>query len=190
MLRRLLILFLALSAPAFADAIRVGSALPTLEIKEKGELLLEDDDEVTFRPWSTEQLDTTAEVQIIQYMAARPSAEKQIRPFTDALEAAEYPENLHHVSTVINLDDVTFGMSGWALSEIKENKRKYPTSTMVADWEGKGLKRWNLESKSSALFILDKEGQVLFFKDGKLNEQEIDRALKLIGEEIAKRQSS
>ena len=185
-------LFVALLAavclPLHASALPAGDTLPVLEVNDKGELVLNDQGEIEFAPWSSADLDTAGQVQIIQYMAARPSSEKQIRPFTDRLEAVAYEPELHDVITVVNLNDVTFGMSGWALSELEKNKREYAETTMVADWEGKGLKLWNLEPKSSALFILGADGKILFAKDGKLNPQEIDQAIELIGAEVAKRQ--
>jgi len=171
-----------------ALAVSIGEPLPDLQIDKKGELVLKGKDEVDFQPWSSKALDTKGAVQIVQYMAARPSSEKQIRPFTDKLEETAYPVELHHVTTVVNLDDVTFGMSGFALSELEKNKRVYPMSTLVGDWDGLGLKKWDLKPKSSALIILDAQGKVLFMKDGKLNPQEIDQALALIGKEVAKRQ--
>ncbi len=171
-----------------ALALSVGQALPELYVEDKGELTLDAEKEIVYVPWTTKNLDTQGEVQILQYMAARPSAEKQIRPFTDRLETAGFPEELIHVTTVVNLDDVTFGMTSWALSELEKNKREYATSAMVADIKGKGLKLWDLESASSALIILDSEGKILYLKDGKLSKSEIDQTMALIGAEVAKRQ--
>lgn len=187
-MQRLIALLFASLLPLSALAVSVGEPLPKLEIDNKGELILKDKDEVGFQPWSSSTLDTKSAVQIVQYMAARPSAESQIRPFTDKLEETAYPVDLHHVTTVVNLSDVTFGMSSFALSELEKNKRKYNMSTLVGDWKGEGLKQWGFEAKSSALIILDDQGKVLFVKDGKLNKQEIDQAIALIGEEVAKRQ--
>ncbi|WP_372781052.1 YtfJ family protein [Litorivivens sp.] len=171
-----------------ALALSAGQPLPELMIQDKGELTLDAQNDIVYVPWSTKNLDTKGEVQIIQYMAARPSAEKQIRPFTDRLEEAGFPEELIHVTTVVNLDDVTFGMSSWALSELEKNKREYATSAMVADMKGHGLQLWNLTAKSSALIVLGSDGNILYLKDGKLNKKEIESTLKLIDSEIAKRQ--
>lgn len=188
MSKLLALILTALILPLSAQALSEGDPLPNLIVENKGELVLDEKGELDFVPWSSADLDTAGQVQIIQYMAARPSSEKQIRPFTDRLEAVAYAPDLHDVITIVNLDDVTFGMSGWALSELEKNKREYAETTMVADWDGKGLKLWNLEPKSSALFILGADGKILFAKDGKLNQQEIEQAIELIGAEVAKRQ--
>ncbi|MFT5563061.1 MAG: YtfJ family uncharacterized protein [Litorivivens sp.] len=187
-MHRLITLLIASLLPLSVWAVSIGEALPELQIANKGELILEGEDDVGYQPWNSASLDTKGAVQIVQYMAARPSAEKQIRPFTDKLEEIAYPVELHHVTTVVNLDDVTFGMSSFALSELEKNKRRYSMSTLVGDWDGKGLKEWGLNPKGSALMILDSHGTVLFVKDGKLNKKEIDEALALIGKEVAKRQ--
>lgn len=184
---RIIALLFAALLPLSAAALQKGDSLPELYLTDKGELTLDAEQEIVYVPWSTENLDTKGQVQIIQYMAARPSAEKAIRPFTDKLEETAYPVELHHVTTVVNLDDVTFGASSWALSELEKNKREYPMSTMVADMEGKGLKTWGFEPKGSALIVLDADGKILYVKDGKLKKDEIDAVIKLIGEEVGKR---
>ncbi len=189
-MQRLIALLFASLLPLSALAINLGEPLPELQIDEKGELILKGKDDVGFQAWSSAKLDTQGAVQIVQYMAARPSAEKQIRPFTDKLEETAYPVELHHVTTVVNLDDVTFGMSGFALSELEKNKRQYPMSTLVGDWNGKGLKLWDFSPKSSALVILDAQGKVIFVKDGKLDKDEVDQAIALIGKEVEKRQNA
>ncbi len=190
MIRVVFVALALMASSVFAGDFNVGSSLPQLTVANKGELVLNDKGEIGFAPWSSNKLDTATKVQIVQYMAARPAAESQVRPFTDALEAEKFPAEFHHVTTVVNLSDVTFGASGFALSQLESNKRRYPESSLVGDWNGIGQQQWGLERKSSALFILDAEGKLLFFKDGMLNAKEIEHAIGLIRQEVGKRAAS
>lgn len=190
MFRNILFCISLIASSGFASAIETGKPLPALKVADKGELVLNAQNEIGFQPWSSEKMNTEEKVQIVQYMAARPSAESQIRPFTDRLEAQQFPFELHNVVTVVNLSDVTFGASGWALSELQSNKRKHPEAVLVGDWNGVGQKTWGLQRKSSALFVLDNDGSVLFAKDGQLTSIEINRVIELIRSEIDERKAA
>ena len=54
------------------------------------------------------------------------------------------------------------------------------------DSEGIARQAWGLRKKSSTVIILDAEGKVIFFKDGKLSQREIEKAVALIEKELAK----
>lgn len=169
-------------AASIAEGIRTGSPLPALAIEDKGELVIAGE-EVDFKPWSTAEFD--GNVVYLQYMAARPSSDKMNRHVNDALENAGFAEGSFNSTVVINLDDVTFGASGWALKELKKNKLKHPNAHLIADSEGKGLKTWDLKKKNSAIGIIAKNGEVLFFKEGALDENEVANIITLIKQQIS-----
>ena len=79
-------------------------------------------------------------------MAGRMSARGQTKPFTDTLESA-LPDKSFHITTVINLDDALWGTTGFVVSEVKSNKRKYPNATMVLDEQGTGLSARDTRSR-------------------------------------------
>lgn len=164
-----------------AESIRTGSPLPALAIDDKGELVIKGE-EVEFKPWSTEDLQ--GKIVYLQYMAGRPSADKKNRHVNDALEAEGFPQGSFSSTVLVNLDDVTFGASGFALKEMKKNKLKHPNAHLIADSEGKGLKTWGLEEENSAIGVIGKSGEVLFFKEGALSEEEVARVLSLLWEQI------
>nr|WP_101759331.1 YtfJ family protein [Oceanicoccus sp. KOV_DT_Chl] len=117
--------------------ITVGEKLPELEIKKKGELILTGDD-ISYAEWSTKALQN--KVQILQYLAGRMTASKVNKPFTDKLETLDLSADHHHTTTIINLNDTFFGTSGFVASELKKNKIKYPSTSIVADKKGSGQK--------------------------------------------------
>jgi hypothetical protein len=174
-------LLLLCTTSAFAQGIRVGFELPALTIEQVGELIIAGDD-IEFIPWSTASLkDKTV---YLQYMAARPSADRMNRHVNDALEAANFPEGSFESAALINLDDATFGASNLALRQIKKNKLKHPGAHIVADRHGKGLQTWQLETGQSAVGLVGKSGKVLFFKQGRLSEEELQQMLSLLQDQI------
>ncbi len=175
-LQRFLLAALLLAAPA-AQALQPGDPLPTLEVRKPGEILIENG-EPRFRPWQSSALGDR--LHIVQYMAARMSARNLSKPFTDRLEASGIPYSRYHISTVVDLDDALFGTRGMVLSELEKNKRKYALSTIVADESGRGRELWGLEESSSAVIILDTAGRVLYFHQGKMQEDAVQRALTLV----------
>jgi YtfJ family uncharacterized protein len=160
---------------SFAEGIVVGQPLPELNIAERGELLLENDD-VSYTAWQAPIQPGKAHV--LQYMAGTAGASKINEPFTERLKVAEGLDIL--VTTVINLDDATWGTSGFVVSEVKKNKRLFPMSQLVLDEDGRGRETWSLPRKSSAIVITDASGIVQYVKQGAMDEQEIQSALDLL----------
>jgi hypothetical protein len=166
----------------------VGEVIPALQIDEPGELILEGKDTITYQPWSTDLL--VGKVHIVQYLAGRLGVKDMNKPFTDALDALDYPAESVHTTTIINLDDTLFGTSGLVNSQLKGNKIKYWYSSIVADREGDGARVWQLQRKHSAIILLSPTQEVLFFKDGQLDNTEISQVLGLIEQQIERQQIS
>ena len=166
---------------ALAEPISQGATLPPLAIDEKGELII-NGDEIQYRPWSSAAFKN--KVVFLQYMAARPSTDKMNRHVNDAVVNAAFPQGSMLSTILVDLDDVTFGASSWALRELKKSKMKYPRTRIVADYNGKGREFWELQPKSSAIGVVGKNGQVLFFKQGALSQLELETVISLIHKEI------
>lgn len=174
---RALLLALCLLAAAPLHALQAGDSLPPLQVDKLGEILVQDG-ETAFRPWQSAPLQDR--IHILQYMAARMSARKQSKPFTDSLEKSGISYARYHITTVVNLDDAMFGTRGMVLSELEKNKRKYALSTIVADETGRGLALWKLEEESSAVIMLDTRGRVLYFHQGAMEPADIQHALDVV----------
>ncbi len=175
-LRHLLLGAWLLAAPA-VQALQAGEPLPPLDVSTLGEILVEGE-ESSFRPWQSGAL--ADRIHIVQYLAARMTARKQSKPFTDRLEKSGIPYSRYHITTVVNLDDAMFGTRGMVLSELEKNKRKYVLSTIVADESGRGRELWGLKESSSAVIILDTAGRVLYFHEGAMLDEDIEHALSVV----------
>lgn len=176
---KLLISFCCVLIAGFshAAAIKVGEPLSSLAVTDRGEVILKNG-EPDYQPWDTASL--AGKVSVVQYMAARMSVKDMNKPFTDAIEQAAFPKKVFAMATLVNVDDALWGTSGMINSELKKNKQKYPDSTIVADHQGKGLAQWELQTKSSAITVMDPSGRVVFFKEGALSEQEVSEVMMLI----------
>ncbi len=178
MIIRILIVLMALAAPsALAGEVAPGGRLADLAITNKGELVLSGDD-VQYQPWSYPQ--QPGKVHVVQYMAATMSASKIQEPFRDKMQTGLPQDNAFLSTTILNLDEATWGTSGMVLSKLKSSKAEFPHATMVADEKGVGLSHWQLEKGNSAVIVTDASGVVRYFKQGEMSAAEIDSTLALI----------
>jgi YtfJ family uncharacterized protein len=164
-------------------AIIVGELLPPLLIKEYGEIIIVDDEDTRYQPWNSDK--PLNRVQLIHYLAGRRSASKRQKNFSDQLEALELDSEKHHVTTIINADDAFLGTSKLVASRLGNSKREYPQISVVGDKAGLGAHTWSLKRKGSAIIIVGADGTVLFFKQDKFSQQEIDSTLELLQSHMA-----
>ena len=173
---RLVLVLLALVAMR-AAALAPGKPLPRVHIAAAGELQFVGD-QLNLVPWDSSSL--AGKLQVVQYLAARRSARDINRPFTDRLERSGISLDRYHLTTIVNLDDAMFGTRSLVMAELESNKRRYFRSTIVADTEGAGRAAWGLAARSSAILVVDAAGCVLFFRDGALAAEEIERVIELV----------
>ncbi len=79
-----------------------------------------------------------------------------------------------------------WGTTGMVVSELASKKKEFPHAIMVADAEGTGLAKWQLEKETSTIIVSDAEGVVRYFKQGEMSAAEIDSALAIIRQYIGK----
>lgn len=180
-LASLLIAF-AVSASLHAANISVGKLLPAVAIEDRGEIVLQADGSDAYRPWRSE--DTRGRIVVLQHMAARLSSKSTLQNFNDAMEKRAYPPDKVLVTVIVNLDDALWGTKGLVQGELKGNKKKHPQSNIVADKKGVARTLWDLKQQNAAMAILDADGTVLFFKEGKPTEQEANTVFRLIEQRL------
>ncbi len=64
--------------------------------------------------------------------------------------------------------------------EIQKNQKEFPNTNFVFDMNEILHKKWNIATDNSDVVVLDKEGKVVFSKDGKLSDSEIQAMLQAI----------
>jgi hypothetical protein len=162
---------------AHSATITVGARLTPLTIENRGALILEDG-HIRYQAWNSNSL--TGKVHMIQHLAARLSTRKINQPFTDRITAAQFPRDKYLTTTILNVDDALWGSTAFVYGELEDSKKQYSYTSIIADSRGKAQKVWQLQKKNSSIILLDKNGQVLFFKEGALTAQEIESTLELI----------
>lgn len=174
-----MIALLAVLLPGIAAAnnIQVGQTVPNVTVSDKGEIILSGD-KVIYQPWESTQL--SGKVRMIQAIAGRSSAKEMNAEIIKAIKAANLPAEKYQTTTIINQDDSIWGTGGFVKSSAEDSKQEFSWSSMVLDADGTVQTTWQLQKESSAIIIMDKTGQVLFVKEGKLTSQEIDQAMDLV----------
>ena len=183
---------------AFAEGIVVGERLPSLTIENKGQMVVEsvvvddimvlkDGTGISYETFNSDDL--TGKIRTVYYMAARAGIEDINQPFIDGLIAAKLPEftpdGSYKTTTILNTDDAMWGTSGIAIGRLEDSQRETAYAFFVIDAEGLGLKKWGLKAKGTAIIVLDRDGKVLYFKDGKMSADEIASTVALIEKHLA-----
>jgi len=65
-------------------------------------------------------------------------------------------------------------------SSLKEKQKRYPRTIYVRDYKKVLVKAWNLADNNSDVLAFDRQGKLIFRKDGKLTPAEISNLLELI----------
>ncbi len=170
-MRYLMLVLSLLPAAAFADSPALDRPLSPLVIADRGELVFDGDD-FDYVPWRSDR--HPGPVHVLQYFAGTKAASETFAPFTDHLQERLQPGS-YHVTTVINLDAALWGTTGFVVSELKDNKRRYPDATMVLDAQGVGASTWQLGKKGALLAIMDADGTVRFLSREPLSEGQIEQ---------------
>ncbi|RXJ71568.1 YtfJ family protein [Veronia nyctiphanis] len=165
------------SSITFAHNFAANSPVASVVVKDKGELILSGD-KITYSTWDSSSL--TGKVRVIQAIAGRSSAKELNAPMIEAIKAADLPKDKYQTTTIINKDDAIWGTGGFVTSSAEDSKREFSWSSIVLDAEGSVAKAWQLKKKSSAIIVLDQQGNVRFAKDGELTQTEIAQAMEII----------
>lgn len=166
---------------ALAHNLKLGESVPNVEIASYGEVILEGK-ETKFTKWSTQNM--LGKVRVIQAIAGRSSAKELNAPMMTAITAAKFPEDSYQTTSIINQDDSIWGTGSFVKSSIQDSKKEFPWSSMVLDEDGVLAKNWDLAEESSAIIVQDKQGKILFVKEGALTQDEIKQVLALIEQNL------
>ncbi|WP_282177581.1 YtfJ family protein [Vibrio nereis] len=166
---------------ASAHNISLGNTVPNVTVQEHGEIILQGDT-TAYQKWSSQNLQ--GKVRVIHAIAGRSSAKEMNAQLMAAITAAKFPEKSYQTTSIINQDDAIWGTGSFVKSSAEDSKKEFPWSSMVLDENGKIAQTWALKPESSAIIVQDKEGKVLFVKEGALTESEVKQVLGLIAANI------
>lgn len=180
-MKHLVLTLALLPSLVMAHNFKESAQVPPVSIAEAGELVLKDK-EISYQPWQSQML--TGKVFLIQHIAGRTSAKELNAPMIEAVKAAKLPADNYQTVTIVNANDAIWGTSGFVKSSAEDTKREFPWSGMVLDAKGMARNAWDLTPENSAIILLDKEGKVLFVKEGLLDANDINKVMGLIQSHI------
>jgi YtfJ family uncharacterized protein len=181
--KTLLALSLAIT-PFLASAhnLSVGEEVPNVSVTSYGEIVLNSEGDTVYKAWKAN--DMLGKVRVIQAIAGRSSSKEMNAPLMAAITAAKFDADDYQTTTIINQDDSIWGTGSFVKSSAEDSKQEFPWSSMVLDEEGTVAETWELAEESSAIIVQDRDGEVLFVKEGALSESEVKQVIVLIKENI------
>ena len=165
-MKKLLLLLLAAAALL---AVEVGRPLPqlTLSGKEGGR--------VDGKPFDSDTL--KGKTTVIFYVD--PDKKGLNEAFTDALHAQHFDRSRYQSVAVVNM--AATWMPDFAIaSALKSKQRKFPDTIYVMDRRKKGVEVWGMSDDDANFAVLSKEGEVLYFRAGKIPEEEYETIFSII----------
>jgi predicted transcriptional regulator len=163
-------LFAVSLVPAVAWAgSELGQVPPKVELKDKlgGRL------DGTL--WSSDEL--KGKVHVLFYVD--PDEKDTNNETSEALDKEKFPREKFQSVAIINMA-ATFMPNFLISSSLKEKQEKYPRTIYVRDYKKVLVKEWKLGD----ILAFNKQGKVIFRKDGKLTPEEIQKLLKVIKENL------
>ncbi len=156
-----------------AQAIEMGKIPPKVELKGKLGGRLDG------KPWSSEELQ--GKVHILFYVG--PDEKDMNDDANEALDRENFPSDRLQSVAIINMAATWF--PNFAISSVlKDKQKRYPEVIYVRDYKKVLVDAWKIADDSYDILAFDKEGKLIFRKDGKLTAEEIQMLIKVIRDHL------
>ena len=126
-------------------------------------------------PWSSKEL--KGKINVIFYVD--PDERDLNNEASEALKKEEFPKDKFQSYGIINMD-ATWLPNFIISSSLEEKQKRYPTTIYVRDYDKVLVKEWGISDDNSDILAFDKEGRLIFRKDGKLNAEDIQKLIQAI----------
>ena len=156
-----------------AQAIEMGETPPTVELREKLGGRLDG------KSWSSEEL--RGKVHVLFYVD--PDEKDTNNDASEALDKEKLPSDKYQSVGIINM--AATWLPNFAISSsLKDKQKRYPRTIYVRDDKKVLVNAWKIADDSSNVLAFDKQGRLIFRKDGKLTTDEIQRLIKAIRDHL------
>jgi YtfJ family uncharacterized protein len=156
-----------------AQAVDIGEIPPKVELKEKLGGRLDG------KPWSSEELQ--GKVYVLFYVD--PDERDTNNDTSEALYREKFPSDKFQSVAIINM--AATWLPNFAISSfLKEKQKRYSTTIYVRDYKKVVVNAWKITDDSNDVLAFDKQGRLIFKKDGKLTEEEIKTLIGLIRDHL------
>lgn len=175
------LLGMTLPFSSWALNLNTGEQAPKVSVTSHGEVMVAQDD-ITYHNWDSASM--VGKTRVIQAIAGRSAAKALNKPMIDAIIQADFPQDKYQTTTIVNQDDAIWGTSSFVKSSAEDSKREFPHSSIVLDENGAVAKAWDLEPKTSMIAVQDKNGNILWAKEGELTSTEVNQVITLLKENL------
>jgi YtfJ family uncharacterized protein len=156
-----------------AQAIEMGTFPPKVELKEKLGGRLDG------KPWSSEEL--RGKVHVLFYVD--PDEKDTNNDASEALDRENFPRDKFQSLGIINM--AATWLPNFAISSaLKDKQKRYPQTIYVRDYKKVLVNVWKIADDSSNVLAFDKQGKLIFRKDGKLTPEEIQTLIQAIRDHL------
>ena len=125
--------------------------------------------------WSSKEL--KGKVHVLFYVD--PDEKDLNNETSEALDKEKFPLDKCQTYGFINMDATW--LPNFAISlALKEKQERYPKTIYVRDYDKVLVKEWGIADDNSDVLAFDKEGKLIFRKDGKLNAEDIQKLIQVI----------
>jgi YtfJ family uncharacterized protein len=102
---------------------------------------------------------------------------------SEALDKEKFPAEKFQSVAVINM--AATWMPNFAISmSVEEKQKRYPRTIYVRDYKKVLVNAWQVADDSSNILAFDRQGKLIFRKDGKLTAEDIQKLIKAIRDNL------
>jgi YtfJ family uncharacterized protein len=130
-------------------------------------------------PWSSDEM--RGKVHVLFYVD--PDKKDLNNEASEALKEQGFPREKFQSVAIINM--AATWLPNFAISSsLKKKQEQYPTTIYVRDFKKVLVNQWGIADDESDILAFDKQGRLIFRKDGKLGRDEIEELLRIIHDHL------
>ncbi len=154
-------------------SLTLGSQMPVVKLAG------DDGGLVNGKPFSTEMIKD----KVYLFFYVDPDVRKKNDDFANKIKAQNFPKDKFGSIVVINM--AATWLPNFALNRVVKKKQKeFPDAIYVKDFHKTFVKKWNLKDDEYNVLLFDKDGKLIFYKAGKLDDKDTQEVIKLIKENL------
>lgn len=130
-------------------------------------------------PWESNEL--KGKVHVLFYVD--PDEKDLNNEASEALKAENFSREKFQSVAIINM--AATWLPNFAISSsLKKKQERYPTTIYIRDYKKVAVNAWEISDDNSNVLAFDKQGRLIFRKDGKLNQEDIRKLIKIIRDHL------
>jgi YtfJ family uncharacterized protein len=130
-------------------------------------------------PWESNEL--KGKVHVLFYVD--PDEKDLNNEASEALKAEGFSREKFQSVAIINM--AATWLPNFAISSsLKKKQERYPTTIYIRDYKKVVVNAWEISDDNSNVLAFDKQGRLVFRKDGKLNQEDIRKLIRIIRDHL------